>query len=708
MSRRFICGFFCFGYLSLFNWSIPAPCQMRTDSLQKLLDSTRHYNQKLYKDIQDIKFQVQTKVYVYFGFRPLDIQVVPFLEEYYADGHWFTPDSVQMKIIAHRIATHEKIKVNPDTLLNVFGVPNPMRFQYNTFTVMNDSEKTDTPLPLLSPKDSIYYFKHIGFLKMGNINAIAVKVMVRNNKTPGVFGTLWIDAEHYVVIRAELEYNRAALDLDPKYGELYRKVFYNRDLYYGQYWLPETVDEDVDIKVFGIQARVQRTLRYSNYQINDTTGKISHQPRQVIITIDTVIQKKIFPPEKYPNSITSEEQERIVNYFEQEFYSGNLLPNMEDMESIARQALRSKAEAMSGKVFKVGLGLSRLLRYNRVEGPRLSYGKRWAGLLNHRNAIQWELGYGFEDSRWKGKLEALQWFGKERRWFLGGSFYDTYLHDTTSEPIGELWNSLASFLFKSDYYDLYRARGGWIGGGWHPTKRTGVGVRIYHENHESVTRHTGFSIVQRDLPFRLNPSVSEGLLQALNFNFNYQQWRFKATFNVEQAWKNPGGGDFDYTRFMIDVVDKKQISYHLRLVSHLQTGTAIGRVPPQRWFDFGGTIPTYYNSTLRGTTYHAYTGDRMIQGTLEIQWDMRLLQRLRIPIISAQAQRWYFWGGTGWSDLSEKSKRIANPNIPMTTANKTYFEAGIGLGDLIHISRFDVIFTNRPPSNFIIRFRFFQ
>ncbi len=715
---------------------------------QKLLDSTRTNMSGMYKGVNHLYYSVHAKAYAYFGFRPLAISLVPLLEEYHAHGYWFSPDSVQMQVFAHRVVVPDDEDMKADSLFNFFGTPNPMRFNYSAFpiesqrkiaadssgenvtadtlrpptdsvsvTIDTDAgvavrvEKRDddtVPMPLLSDADSIYYYEHKGFVDMGTIRAAAIAVSVRDEKRPGVFGTLWVDEFRFVVVRADLQYNHAALDLSPRLGEAYRRVTFNRDLYYGRYWLPDVVDEEIDIKIFGINVRVQRTLRYSDYRIEENPTEEFHQAKAVTFAIDSGAQQSLFGPPEYANMITPEEEERILEYFEDQFYSANLLPGMEDMESIARQALRRQVESIGGKPLRIGLGLSRFLQYNRVEGPRLNLGWRWAGILPGKNAVNTEIGYGFEDYRWKGKLEFLQWFGKEHSWFWGFSVFDTYAHDENEEPVGVLANSLASFLGKSDFYDLYRTRGAWLGGGWQPVRDFGLAFRLYREDQRSVAVNTGFSLFRRGTAFRANPPILDGTNQAAVFSMDYSPGRFSAKVNFEKGWDGDTGGDFKYSRLWLDLLASKRLFRPLRLNTHVQAGIADNTVPPQKMFDFGGTAVSYFHPVLRGLTYHAYTGNRMAQAICEFELNGRYLRTFHIPLILSNSSKLYFWGGAGWSELPKDMPAHYRERYPSTSSEKVYLEAGIGLGSLLNIARTDFIMTNLHGRSAFIRFRFLQ
>ena len=57
--------------------------------------------------------------------------------------------------------------------------------------------------------------------------------------------------------------------------------------------------------------------------------------------------------------------------------------------------------------------------------------------------------------------------------------------------------------------------------------------------------------------------------------------------------------------------------------------------------------------------------------------------------------KFIFFQGVGWSELSGKSRRLAeNLNVPTLTTDGVYFEAGIGISDILNICRLDFVHNN--------------
>jgi len=64
-----------------------------------------------------------------------------------------------------------------------------------------------------------------------------------------------------------------------------------------------------------------------------------------------------------------------------------------------------------------------------------------------------------------------------------------------------------------------------------------------------------------------------------------------------------------------------------------------------------------------------------------------------------------FWGGIGWSSLSDKNKHYAEQiNTPMETTDGIYSEIGIGFGDRLNIMRIDFILNSISKSKLLVSF----
>jgi hypothetical protein len=121
-------------------------------------------------------------------------------------------------------------------------------------------------------------------------------------------------------------------------------------------------------------------------------------------------------------------------------------------------------------------------------------------------------------------------------------------------------------------------------------------------------------------------------------------------------------------------------------------GFSTGKLAPQRWYDFGGKTFLNYHGNLRGADYKAFTGDRMINSTIEYSIIGSEFYNWGVKAGFVKALKLHLWSGIGWSSLSEKSKNFASDiDTPTAITDGIYHEFGIGLSDRFNILRVDVV-----------------
>ena len=62
-------------------------------------------SQRTYDKINSAAFTGHTTSYVYFGYKPFGVNIVPFKEEAYFEGFWIKPDSLRFVVKALQVIT---------------------------------------------------------------------------------------------------------------------------------------------------------------------------------------------------------------------------------------------------------------------------------------------------------------------------------------------------------------------------------------------------------------------------------------------------------------------------------------------------------------------------------------------------------------------------------------------------------------------------
>ncbi|OVE79057.1 hypothetical protein BVY01_03615, partial [bacterium I07] len=223
-----------------------------------LVKAVQKNSQRSYESIETVSFSGQSKTTIYFGYSPLDVDLVPQLNEYYFDGFWMKPDSLRLKIKAYR-------GTEPDSIIKQVSqnapLPNPFHFSYDASALGIDrSEEEDDeyvfwPLyPFALNADSLYDYTLENEIGFGENLIYMIRVEPRTSDFPAVIGTFLIDVFRQEVVGSDVTFNEATSlfeQVGRNEGTLARMLVTGTDnhqvktemqLLYGSYWLPMTME----------------------------------------------------------------------------------------------------------------------------------------------------------------------------------------------------------------------------------------------------------------------------------------------------------------------------------------------------------------------------------------------------------------------------------------------------------------------------------
>lgn len=257
-----------------------------------------------------------------------------------------------------------------------------------------------------------------------------------------------------------------------------------------------------------------------------------------------------------------------------------------------------------------------MVRYNRVEGLFLG--------LHYPNRYSWDEpsislfgsgGYGFATHRWRYAGGISRQYGMGRALIEVG-FEGHSLTDSKDQWIvDEGENTITAIIMRDDYRDYFGREGvsGWLGvyGKWN-TSDMQFKAMYLNDQYQSLDWRTNWSVFGGDKLFRENPAVWEGRMRSLLASFEIHQERLRSYFTA--GWKfgvsaeiagKSFGGDFEFNRYIADVIRYQPLSKYENLNFRLRAGSATGDAPPQKWFELGGI------STLPAFTYKEFPGNRI-------------------------------------------------------------------------------------------------
>jgi len=711
-------------------------------------------SQNQYENISSVIFSGRSKNYMYIGSNVFSMNFVPEFEEYYFNGCWIKPDSLRIVITAlrkaakdHPLGYNSELN-NPDYFDKIdksIALPNPFLFSYdmstmkmNTGTRINKKGERVSSWPLFpfaKGADSLYTYEIRNKIGFGNTDynmrkIIELYVSPKTGNIPGVSGMSQIDADANVVVGSDIVFNEAARLIQPGnthrihigFNKSYIPINVREDyriktrkvLYNSTYWLPQNVEEELLIELMDSKIKFYREVEFFTYNINpelsDSTGIID---KKLSYNRNPQFEKRIFNSQENLHTLTQEEEEVIVNQIENTSSAHNIGSELFALEAIAQDALKLKLGHRSGKYFKIAAKMGDNIMYNRVEGLRLDYGISLSNALLENMILGFKAGYGFKDNRWKGGISGLYFVDDNKKFFIDVNLYNTLVYNESKKLFSNGKNTFSSLFFKTDYRDYYYQTGGNIGIGYFVNNNFAVKMCGVNQTENNAVRNTNFSVFRKDEDFRMNPEIQEGKFRGLRTVILYRSSFFNSELVAEYCNDELLKSDFSYSFVKTNFDWNYKISQGGTLFFSLSAGFSDGRLPPQRWFDFGGKSLFNYTGNLRGVEYKEFTGERMVMGTIEytLEWGSSFAVKKR-PFWEEAfigLLKMTFWSAWGWSELSEKNNLyFYGIDSLRGVTDGLYREFGIGIGDRMNFLRFDIIRNSISGTEFISSLNFFQ
>ncbi len=323
-----------------------------------------------------------------------------------------------------------------------------------------------------------------------------------------------------------------------------------------------------------------------------------------------------------------------------------------------------------------------LFRYNRVEGLFLGIGSEkkfyWDGsrLLSGYGSA----GYAFKIHRWRLNLGLDRQFASDDALFeLGAEGHS--ITDTKDAWIMKLSeNNLTALFWHEDYRD-YFTREGFSLHAAHYTKEpdlaTQIRVDYLIDDYSSLTKGTDWSLFRPSHSFRDNPAVVEGTMHSVlgsaGISTLEKLGRRTVGWNAFASVERGGdvlGGDFNFTRVIIDVRRFQPLSEYDKINVRVRAGSLQGDLTPQKSFEIGGanTLPAY--------AYKQFAGNRMLLGNFEYMLEGRMMDDVSLW---PNSLNFILLADAGAADSVSTTKSL-NDGFPSVTGKSIKSDIGFALG----------------------------
>lgn len=609
--------------------------------------------------------------------------------ESFSRGYVLLPDKFHNEIFQKR----QSANVPPEANFVSFGT----NLNIYDESVSIIGEEIASPLAL----DAVEIYDY-QLLTSQDDDTVQIRVRPRSSLRRGFVGTMYVDQRHDVPLEVQLTPNEAVnLPFDAK-------LTYRQNLM--------VVDSMIVPEALSITSTLEANILYVvaprldidietfcyDYVINAQFDESVFDRRRVETTQDASSFDSLYWQSNLRLPLRPEE-ERAYRDIEMMIENPDSLQN-----SMFQQILGPVSRFLQSLGRRPFTGFDDIFRYNLVHGPYLGIGLRTRPdtvLL-----LSGTLGYGLSDKRMYGNIGASWFLDDVQRWsvdltlgrlltrrddpnivrlplitftsFLSGSDYgDYYLSTGYSTALSYTWGQLQ--FARNDYW----------------TRPNTLRLTYLNAIDQSVSQSTQWSVFGPAPTQRPNPAISDGRMSSLSMDLflSYSPLRRVSrtgmALTLEGADKATLGGDFSFVRasWMGMARIRTLPLWTLDVSANVRWGW--GEIPAQRFASSEtGIGAVVFGSAFRGMRIKEFYGDRLVSLQMSHSFGEVIPGLLRIPNIASFGIEFLLFGGVQWTGFSEPTRAAYAPLLPTTdaTADRTYFEVGVGINRILLFFRLDV------------------
>ncbi len=415
--------------------------------------------------------------------------------------------------------------------------------------------------------------------------------------------------------------------------------------------------------------------------------------------------------------------------FDSTFWASNMIIQLSDKELQAYESIRRNIEnpdsalrqgfldqffgEISRTIAKLDrkpfTGFEDVFSYNLIHGLYLGIGLETE--ITHDLAMITKVGYGFADNELYGRLELRYDFDELKLFSAYGALYKTLNRSDNLSQIRKPAITTISLLNGRDYGDYYYAQGFEVG------LDVGVGqlvflrrdrffrpkrTRIYfsHEQQANAFINTDFSLFGNKIQ-RENPMIITGINNSigieLNWNFHPRRRFSKSGFQLNAEYSEKSlESDFNYLRFHGSFFTRFNTLPSWEVDFRFSGGYSIGELPPQKFFSLESSTSGIASAgSLRAMNMKEFYGSEFFIASLEHNFGELIPGILRIPSVASFGIEFITYGRLAYTNFTRttlfasKNDIIIRPNTTQNTADKYYYEVGLGLNKILLFFRMD-------------------
>ncbi|MBU3678605.1 MAG: carboxypeptidase-like regulatory domain-containing protein [Candidatus Kapabacteria bacterium] len=609
--------------------------------------------------------------------------------ESFSRGYVRLPDKFHNEIFQKR----QSANVPPEANFVSFGTN--LNIYDESVTIIG--EEIASPLAL----DAIDIYDY-QLMSSQDDDTVLIRVKPRSELRRGFVGTMYVDQRNNVPLEVQLVPNEAV------------NLPFGAQLTYRQNLM--VVDSMVVPEALSITSTLEANILYvvaPRLDIDIETICYDYE-------INPEIDDDVFDRRRVETTTTAAE-------FDSTFWQTNLKLPLRPEEQRAYQEIQmilenpdslqnSMIEQFLGPVTRLLQRLGRrpftgfedIFRYNLIHGAYVGIGLR--DRPDTSILISAQLGYGLSDRRSYGAL-AASWFpDKAQRWGIEASYGHLLARRDDPAVVRQPLITFTSLLSGVDYGDYYLSTNLSIGASyswgqlqfvrndlW--TRPNMFRIGYVNSADKSVEQSTQWSVFGPPANQRSNPMIANGRMSSASMDLflSYSPLRRVSrtgmALSIEGADRSILGGDFSFVRaaWMAMARMRTMPLWTLDISANVRWGW--GSVPPQRFSSSESGIGSLVvGSAFRGMRIKEFYGDRLASVQFSHNFGEVVPGLLRIPNIASFGIEFLLFGGVQWTSFSEATLSAYPTTLPTTasTADKTYFEVGMGINRILLFFRIDV------------------
>ncbi len=562
-----------------------------------------------------------------------------------------------------------------------------------------------------------YDYRLLSTRKMDDFEVYTIRIEPRSKITPLFKGTISIAERSYAVMEVDVMPNEAFNQpfVNVRHSR-YRQSF---RLFENKFWLMSGFRFDglFKISIAGIALPsfgIERDLVIYEYAVNPQFADTIKQLKK--LTVDS-----------------------SATLFDSTFWSANaILPLTQEQDSAYRTL--DSTQSLAKKFAPTGPGLALLgfvaggigmaeVWFTRVEGLHLGVNPSFRDVVKGLD-VRASLGYGFADRQWKYGAGATYSFGGDSTARSGIGFANIILptrpysisldvydkHKFFPEPLlpGLLLNSLSALFEKEDVHDYYRVIGGSSTLTAAPNRHVSGTVTVLSERHLSVYQNTNYSIINRHKQYPFQPAIAEGRMNSLTVSatystaqiFSFEKEALSITAKAEHS-SALIGSDFEFTKLSgklrgkFATMLKEETVFPPTFGFQISASVTPGHLPPQRYSELYSRFETFAGyGSLKGLKRRQFYGDSYLSFTADHNFRKMLFAPLGIQWLMESNLELILEGNAARSWLS--GRELRSPLFPVRDSGGWYYEASIGLSNVLDLFRIDLTRRLTAPTDWVV------